>query len=282
MKKFLAFMLVALLVIPAAFAFSASAEATNVALDKTVAITGSGVGYENLEGQWPSSYRAPLTDGVAETELTYGTTNNWFGFYYNATASEALVNAPDGIGAATIDLGAATDGLVSARAHVATPEANGIGTPKSITVAVSADGETFTDVGELQGLAQSEEGYWADLTFEQAYNAQYVRFTFEMNPGSGVFVFVNELEVYSDPSQQGSDPEPGDPEPSEPTTVPEEITVDGDLSDNGWAEDGWVEASVENGQGSIQGQPTEATGADKPDRPFKFQYRTDEENIYIA
>ncbi|MBR0231201.1 MAG: hypothetical protein IJQ53_03140, partial [Clostridia bacterium] len=73
----------------------------------------------------------------------------------------------------------------------------------------------------------------------------------------------------------------GDPEP-QPELVKETITVDGDLSDNGWAEEGWIEASVANGKGSIQGQPTDTTGADKPDRPFKFQYRTDDENIYVA
>ena len=33
----------------------------------------------------------------------------------------------------------------------------------------------------------------------------------------------------------------------EPTTVPEVITVDGDLSDNGWAAEGWTEVTPENG-----------------------------------
>ncbi|MBR4798688.1 MAG: hypothetical protein IK047_00345, partial [Clostridia bacterium] len=273
MKKFLAFMLVALLVIPAVFAFSASAETTNVALNKSYTVTGSGYGYENLEGQWPSSYRANLTDGVAESELTYGTTGNWFGFYYSASASETLINAPEGVGAVTVDLGAATTGLVSVRAHLATPEINGIGTPKSVTVALSEDNETFADVGTLQGIAKNEEGYWADLTFDKAYTAQYVRFTFDMNLDQGVFAFLNELEVLQDASQQSSEPETSTP--AEPEKIQETISVDGDLSDTGWAEDGWTEVTPENG--TVQ---EAETGDDTLN--YKFQMRTDDEKLYIA
>ncbi|MBR5745792.1 MAG: hypothetical protein IKX92_00875, partial [Clostridia bacterium] len=84
-----------------------------------------------------------------------------------------------------------------------------------------------------------------------------------------------------DPAGKAHVEEAAEPDtPAEPEM--ETITVDGDLSDNGWAEDGWTEVSVANGKGAIQGKPVGTDEQDKPDRPFKIQIRTDEENIYVA
>ena len=112
MKKFLAFMLVALLVIPAVFAFSASAETTNVALNKTYTID-SGNGTVN------STYNANLTDGKAweEVQNAVDETDNlnyWFGFNWKQQFDIQDDNETY-IAVLTLDLGESVKGLTSTK-----------------------------------------------------------------------------------------------------------------------------------------------------------------------
>ena len=207
MKKFLAIFLAALLVIPAVLVFSASADEVLVSKGKSYAISGSGNGYVNLEGKWPSKYDANLTDGSianASADVKFGAESNQFAFYYSATADASLINAPEGIGTATIDLGEVTENIATYKAHVYTPGNNGIDCPDYIKVSVSSDNKTFTEIGEFTGLKDSTvDPYWVSLTTEKGVSARYVRFTFAFKAGTkAVFLFLDELEVYTDASKE--------------------------------------------------------------------------------
>ncbi|MBR2915450.1 MAG: discoidin domain-containing protein, partial [Clostridia bacterium] len=204
MKKALSLVLTMCMVLSlfATFVISASAEATNVALNKEYTITGCGMGYENLSGQWPSSYTAKLTDGAAHEELTFGETKNWFAFYYNDGAAENLISAPGGTGAAVIDLGSVVNGVNKFRVHLGNHHANGVADPVSFSVYYSVDGVEYTKAGdfELKDSAVSENAvlaYWSEVTLDTAVSARYVKFEVVL---TGVFAFLNELEVYADPS----------------------------------------------------------------------------------
>lgn len=163
----------------------------NIALSKAYTISGCGKGYTTADGA--TVYNADLTDGVAHDVLTYGNTNNWFGFYNSATADASVVSAPGGIGTAIIDLGASA-AFKKVRIHVCTPGNAGIGTPTLIEVDASDDGNGFTDFGSTSDFDESNgnNGYWVEITGEGT--GRYVRVTVSMDPG-GVFMFLNEIEV---------------------------------------------------------------------------------------
>ena len=63
MKKFLAILLAALLVIPAVLVFSASADEVLVSKGKSYTVSGTGIGKDK--------YTAKLTDGTATEKLSY-------------------------------------------------------------------------------------------------------------------------------------------------------------------------------------------------------------------
>ena len=233
MKKLLAVLLAALLVVPAVFMFSASADSTLVSAGKSYTISGTGTGYVNLEGKWPSKYDANLTDGVAASEITYATTGNWFSFYYNVKEpTNVHTNAPDGVGTVTIDLGEVTKGIDTFKINVATPGKDGIGIPRSIEVEVSDDNNTFTKVAEFSGFEVLTTGYWLTCAPETAVSARYVRFVVTTEDSENTHTFLNELEVYADPSAAV------EPEPEVQKTYENTYKVDEN-------EEGYKTASVE-------------------------------------
>ncbi len=195
MKRFLAVLLTALLVIPAVLVFSASADEVLVSKGKSYTVSGSGKGY----GQ----YTTDLTDGNTLDVSSYEA-GKWFGLYYNKTADASVINAPEGIGTATIDLGEVTENIATYKAHVYTPGNNRIDCPDYIKVSVSSDNKTFTEIGEFTGLKDSTvDPYWVSLTTEKGVSARYVRFTFAFKAGTkAVFLFLDELEVYTDASKE--------------------------------------------------------------------------------
>ncbi|MBR0232322.1 MAG: hypothetical protein IJQ53_08870, partial [Clostridia bacterium] len=272
MKKFIALLLVALLAVPAAFAFSASAEATNVALNKTYTID---TGSKEVNG----TYNAKLTDGKAEEEVKNAVDetdnlNYWFGFNWK---QQFDINE-DGetyVASVTLDLGETTKGLTSTKIHLGRKEDWSVFLPESLVVSVSADGETFTEVGAATGSVENEASGWAELALG-GKEARYVRYTFTAINKEGAthaWIFLNEIEVYADPNAASSEPE------TKPEPVKETITVDGKLDDTGWAEDGWIEASIEKGNAGIQDTPDEKL---KDAFSFKVQLRTDDEYLYVA
>ena len=238
-----------------------------VSKGKSYAISGCGTGVSDLNG---SKYDANLTDGSivnASADVTFGAESNQFAFYYSTGADASLINAPEGIGTATIDLGEVTENLATYKAHVYTPGIYGIACPEYIMVSVSDDNETFIDIGDLSGLVNNTaDPYWVSLTTENGVSARYVRFTFAFKDGNtGVLLFLDELEVYADPSKADGTSAP----------VKETITIDGVLDDNGWKADGWKEVTPKNGRWQ-----TEPTTEDT--LSYRYQLRADDEYLYVA
>ncbi|MBR5746814.1 MAG: hypothetical protein IKX92_06105, partial [Clostridia bacterium] len=277
MKKFTAFLLAALLVVPAVFVFGASAEATNVALNKTYTID-SGNGTVN------STYNANLTDGKAweEVQNAVDETDNlnyWFGFNWKQQFDIQDDNETY-IAVLTLDLGESVKGLTSTRMHLGRKEEWSVYLPETLLVSISADGANYTDIGNMSatGIEDNSSG-WAELALG-GKEARYISYTFTAINKEGAthaWIFLNEIEVYSDPSAETETPETSTP--AEPEKITETITVDGDLTDTGWAEDGWIVASIDEGTAGIQDTPEEKL----PDAfSFKVQIRSDDEYIYVA
>jgi len=156
----------------------------NVALNK---------GYTGGEVSPAGSYSASLTDGQANTEGKFDST--WYALYYNKNATADKINAPDGVGTITINLGELVGGITSARVHVWNCNANGIYPAKSIKLLTSEDGTNFTEIGEL-AIPASDEPAWATINTNYI-SAKYVRFVIETQ---ATWTFLNEIQVYADPN----------------------------------------------------------------------------------
>ena len=211
MKKFLAIFLAALLVIPAVLVFSASADEVLVSKGKSYTVSGTGIGKDK--------YTAKLTDGTATEKLSYD--DKWFGLYYQTSPDATGINAPDGVGTITIDLGEETANIATYKAHVVVNLGSGIGVPKAVEVSVSNDNKNFTNVGKLSApAAETNIAEWITLTTEKSVSARYVRFTFKFDLESkAVFVFLDELEVYTDASKEAGEPTPAGPSVAAKATV---------------------------------------------------------------
>jgi|GEM_PF-2509177 len=266
MKRFLAVLLTALLVIPAVLVFSASADEVLVSKGKSYTVSGSGKGYDK--------YTTDLTDGNTLDVSSYEA-GKWFGLYYNKTADASVINAPDGIGTITIDLGEVTESIATYKAHVLTPAKDGIGVPEYINVAVSADNAAFTEIGSLSGLEKKDNAYWVSLTTEKGVSARYVRFSVKI--AGGVFAFLDELEVYTDASKEAGEPTPT-PTPTEDTVINlldgvDITTIDVD------GENGGTITCVQNTDGSIVAEGTNSWP--HADVTFKEKLSVDVTKAYL-
>ncbi len=163
-------------------------EGTNIALNKTYTISGTGVGHGN--------YTASLTDGQASTVMAYD--NTWFAFYCNGT-DNSILNAPDKQGYVIIDLGEAKD-INAIRINTINETGAGICSPEKIAVSFSTDGENYTKAGNMplyiaspDDTTHDKKAYWSELEVEG--NARYVKLDVTL---LGTFVFLNEVEVYGE------------------------------------------------------------------------------------
>ena len=155
---------------------------TLISQNKSYTLSGGlGNGYGN--------YTALLTDGKYVEGLTYDA--NWFAFY-NANLPEEQLNCENGIGYAIIDLEKDTD-LSFVRAHICNGGTAGINAPVEAVVSISSDGVNFKEVGKLPINSDETAIYWTGIELKDL-NARYVKFSFTPN---GLFVFLNELEVYA-------------------------------------------------------------------------------------
>ncbi|MBR6563033.1 MAG: hypothetical protein IKK70_03765, partial [Clostridia bacterium] len=192
-------------------------ESKNVALNKDYTISGCGTTY----GQ----YTASLTDGAAQTTISYDA--NWFTFYNNGSDA-SIINAPGGVGYVIIDLTESYN-VTTVKANVMDLQgASGIKGPKSVKAYLSADGETWGEVVELDlsAFVSASESFVAVANIEG--EAQFVKVEFELD---GIFAFVNEIEVYADV--------PVEEEPTpDPEVVPYIIPV-GSINAYGWGNDGY-------------------------------------------
>jgi len=156
---------------------------TNVALGK------------NYTGANPTTanpvYSALLTDGKVSEQQSYDT--NWFGFYYQPTSPANTINAPNGLGTVVIDLKQVVEDITDVRVHVWNHNSSGIVPAKSITLFVSEDGNTYTEVGEL-AVPDEDAPAWAKLATDKI-SARYVKIVVETQ---GTWTFLNEIEVYAE------------------------------------------------------------------------------------
>jgi len=177
---------------------------TNVALNKT---------YSGANVSTAGSYSANLTDGTASDVQSYN--SNWFGLYYNPSATSDKVNAPGGVGEIIIDLEAVKNGITDVRVHVWNCNASGIASAKSMKLLTSKDGTNYTEIGKIN-IPSINAPAWATIKTDKI-SARYVKILVETQ---ATWTFLNEIEVYADPNYV---PETGDPEISEPETPdPEE------------------------------------------------------------
>ena len=137
------------------------------------------------------NYTAKLTDGQFTDTLTYDA--NWFSFYNKEGLPEAEANCENGIGYIIIDLEKETD-ISFLRAHLSNGGTAGINAPYEASVSVSSDGVSFKEVGKLP-IDRSDDSaiYWTGINTNDV-SGRYVKFSFTPN---GLFVFINELEVYA-------------------------------------------------------------------------------------
>ena len=214
MKKLIAILLSAAMLV-AMFAIVVSADETNLALNKSY----DAKGYQNTDEWGTADYTANLTDGNAATELTFD--NNWFAFCPSEGTNG--INAPDGVGTVTIDLGAVSN-IAEFRVNALvgdTQQSSGIKAPAKIQAYVDdvLVGELTTDSTATDGAA------WYTLT--KAAKGQKVKIEVTVD---GIFAFINEIEVIEgaevvdEPST--SEPEASEPEASEPEVSEPDVDVD--------------------------------------------------------
>ena len=214
MKKLIAILLSAAMLV-AMFAIVVSADETNLALGKSY----DAKGYQNTDEWGTADYTANLTDGNAATELTFD--NNWFAFCTSEGTNG--INAPDGVGAVTIDLGAVSN-IAEFRVNALvgdTQQSSGIKGPAKIEAYVDGSlvGELTTDSTATDGAA------W--YTLEAPAKGQIVKIVVTVD---GLFAFINEIEVIEgaevvdEPST--SEPEASEPEVSEPEVSEPDVDVD--------------------------------------------------------
>ena len=201
------------------------AEPTLVSQGVNYTVSGAGHGFTDTEGQWPAKYDANLTDGQTADEVDFGLESHWFGLYYKADDEEnAHSTSPNGIGTITLDLGEVKNNVCKFRVHIGNDIAAGISSPKSVKVSTSADGTTYTEPVEFTDIQEAVEGvqgkFWIELTVDPA-DAQFVKFDFEH--GKGVFIFLDEIEVYAGAAEDKPvDPEEPE-EPEEPDTYEDDV-----------------------------------------------------------
>ncbi len=129
----------------------------------------------------------PDTDGRELTDGMYGSAASATAATWAGWNSDAVF---------TIDLGEVYDDITTFRIHALQLTSWGINVPSKITVSVSEDGKTFTDVAAIpdpEGLTRKEEGaaYTLELILEEGVKARYVKIT----PKRISFFFWSEIEV---------------------------------------------------------------------------------------
>ena len=187
MKKFLATFLAVALVAVACCVF-ASAEDTNLALNKSYTTIGIYTEKGAAAPSYPDEDGKTLTDGVkAPAETGFGDAV-WVGFNKN----DAAMKENGEVAVITVNLGAASS-VSKFAAEFFEDSASGIGVPSKVEFFYSADGENWTSAGEGVKSGEGSVGEYT-LTLDNAVNATFVKA--EMTCGSGTWIFVSEFEAF--------------------------------------------------------------------------------------
>ncbi len=145
------------------------------------------------------NYTGKLTDGTFDAAAYTG---DWFGFFYNAEATDQ--NVADGIGYITIDLGKACD-LTKVKVFV--PNETGLA-PGSVTAAISADGTTYGDAKALEASSEATaNGTWMSVASEG--NGRYVKLQVTVAEGTH-WAHISEVRVYGMSDGSTGTPSTGD------------------------------------------------------------------------
>ena len=139
--------------------------------------TTPGLGYTLVDGK-------ELTDGKLPTD-DYGT--EWIALDYRLEAPMSAV----------IDLGKNYDDLGKFRVYLTASAHSGIDRPSECVFYVSADGKSFTKVGEGKYENDTAKHTWCTLELDGKVSGRYVKVSLGEAPISGVFVFCGEFEVYT-------------------------------------------------------------------------------------
>ncbi|MBQ9849027.1 MAG: discoidin domain-containing protein, partial [Clostridia bacterium] len=197
MKKFLAVLLAAILVVPAAFMLISADEPVNVAEGKSYERSllyrqgGAEVEWnwsDSADIAYPDEDNKSLTDGVVAGDASAYGDVEWAGFH--AKCPDYVEN---GYSYITVDLGAAYD-LTKIAAYTGTKglgESAGITAPTSVEFLVSDDGENFTSV-ESVVPANAADKNCEEVATTVAASGRYVQVRIA---GKG-WLFISEVMAF--------------------------------------------------------------------------------------
>lgn len=166
---------------------------------------GNGFDYQNISG-------TELTDGVFAADVL---STDWFAFHYSVVDENGDMSI-------TVDLGEVRDDIKHFAAHFDNRQQYGIGTPATIEISTSVDGNKFSYL--VSPTLQSDAIDSAFYVNCNAVTARYVKL--KVTRSDNPFVFCSEFLIGIDKATTGeTDPTPvPDPEP-DPTAY---VTVDVD------------------------------------------------------
>ena len=132
-----------------------------------------------------STYNTSLTDGRVAVGCNYGP-DQWYGV--------GAKNSSGGIGSVVLDFEKEVSGY-STRIHTMHDSGSGIQIIEKITVSISSDNATFTELGSVScpdNLPYSS-GEWLDVDFGGWKNFRYIKYEIKYRPN---FSFIDEIEVF--------------------------------------------------------------------------------------
>ena len=189
MKKFLATLLAVALVAVACCVF-ASAEDTNLALNKSYTTIGIFTEKGKDTPSYPDEGNKSLTDGVKSGAEFSGSDVVWAGFNINDEAMIANGNKSE----ISVDLGAVSK-VSSLAVEVIVVSEWGVTLPKAAEFLYSADGNEWTSAGEgtIVPEAAGDGVYSVSLKLNAPVDAKYVKVQFVHSTN---WLFVSEFEAF--------------------------------------------------------------------------------------
>ena len=189
MKKFLATFLAVALVAVACCVF-ASAEDTNLALNKSYTTIGIFTEKGKDTPSYPDEGNKSLTDGVKSGAEFSGSDVVWAGFNINDEAMIANGNKSE----ISVDLGAVSK-VSSLAVEVILVSEWGVTLPKAAEFLYSADGNEWTSAGEgtIVPEADGDGVYSVSLKLNAPVDAKYVKVQFVHSTN---WLFVSEFEAF--------------------------------------------------------------------------------------
>ncbi len=200
-------------------------------------VDGNGADYQQVSGK-------ELTDGIIASEAL---TTDWHAFHHSLLDSDGKMSV-------TVDLGEQRNDLTHFYVHFDNRMESGIGSPVSIVLSVSDNGQSFRELATPILYMDDTDSCIKHET--SPVSARYVKLSF--SPSEGNFVFCSEFLV----GVKGSD-SPSDPDASTPdTSTPDESENDASTPDEPSDDDSSTEESADS---STTVESAESDGSEKSD-----------------